>query len=409
MTRPRHIFHCALFLAACATIARAGDDPPPDEPLPAAPRGSWVQENILAPVDPFELVPGKPASDWAFSLSPYGWLPGLHTSTTLNEFPRLTARLGPIDVLAKLDWGVFLRAEVRKGRWGVLADGMFARFSVDSDPSGPLYRSASSKIQQSIDSLALSFRVIDSRRGFLDLYAGGRYYYLGLDASANPDRAGIARVAAAGSDRIADRIVERATELIRENAGIAAEALAQRMRSEVSSRVLERIADNPPEVDDLIGLKERLEAFDPDSEAMREYVRAVAAQKVAEANGVATDAARERVANAKKKLADSIAKEIEERLPRSVSRNQSWIDPVIGLRAQVDLTNWLYLAAQADVGGFGVGSDIAWFVQAALGANITRNTSFELGYRYMYFDYRTNAFSMRSSMPGVYSGLVFRF
>ena len=369
----------------------------------------WVLNNISQPDSPHELVPGKPASDWAFSLAPYGWLPALHSTITITEFPRLEVHAGPIDVLAKLDWAVFLKGEARKGRWGVLADGMYAEFSAGADPRGPLYTSASTSLRQSITSLALAFRVIDDRRGFVDLYAGGRYFYMGLDASASHNSAGIQRIASAGTDRIAERLADRAAEIVRQNARVAVDALAERLRSELSSRLLDRIMENPPSIRDLIKLKNRIEALNPDSAAMREFLRAVAEEKAASASGTLTKAIQQRTAAAKDKLADHIADKLETKLPRQASQDTWWIDPVIGLRAQLNFTHWLYLSLQGDVGGFGAGSEIAWFAQAALGANLTRNTSLELGYRYMYFDYQGSTLSMQAGMPGFYGGLVFRF
>lgn len=373
------------------------------------PVSRWVLNCISQPVSPHELVPGNPASDWAFSLAPYGWLPALHSSITINEFPRLEVRAGPIDVLAKLDWAVFLRGEARKGRWGVLADGMYAQFSAGADPRGPLYTSASATLRQSIASLALAFRVIDDRRGFVDLYAGGRYYYLGLDASASLDSSGIQRVASAGTDRIAERLADRAAEIVRQNARIAVDALADRLRSEISSRLLDRIMENPPSIRDLIKLKNRIEALNPDSAAMKAFIQALAEEKAASASGTLTKALQQRTAAAKDKLATHIADNLESKLPRQTTNDTWWIDPVIGLRAQLNFTHWLYLSLQGDVGGFGAGSEIAWFAQAALGANLTRNSSLELGYRYMYFDYQGPVLSMQAGMPGFYGGLVFRF
>lgn len=371
------------------------------------PVSRFVRDSISEPVAPYELIPGKAASEWAFSIAPYGWSPALHSKVSLFEFPELAYRFGPIEVLSKLDWAVFLRGEVRKGRWGVLADGMYARFSLEADPKGPLYKTASATLHQSIDSLALAFRVVDDKRGFLDLYAGGRYYFMGVDASANPSSAGIQQLASSGADRIADAMLRRADEIIQENKGIAVEALVDRLRSEVASRAREWIAENPPDVRDLMKLKKWRDSLEPG--AVRDYLEALAAEKVAQAKGTVTEAMTKRVAAAKDKLANAMAQGIEKKLPRDASQDQWWIDPIIGIRAQINFTHWLYLSLQGDVGGFGAGSEIAWFAQAALGANLTRNTSLELGYRYMYFDYTTNAFAMTASMPGFYGGMVFRF
>ncbi|MBJ7258256.1 MAG: hypothetical protein JHD33_01865 [Chthoniobacterales bacterium] len=70
-----------------------------------------------------------------------------------------------------------------------------------------------------------------------------------------------------------------------------------------------------------------------------------------------------------KKLADRIG----EKLPTHVEASRWWIDPIVGLRGQVNFTRWLFAAAQADAGGFGVGSQITWNTQATLGVNVSRN------------------------------------
>jgi hypothetical protein len=57
----------------------------------------------------------------------------------------------------------------------------------------------------------------------------------------------------------------------------------------------------------------------------------------------------------------------------------------------------------------GAGSQLAWFVQSAVGVNVTRNTSMEIGYRYLYFNYVGSQLSLESNLPGVYSGVIFRF
>jgi hypothetical protein len=66
-------------------------------------------------------------------------------------------------------------------------------------------------------------------------------------------------------------------------------------------------------------------------------------------------------------------------------------------------------AALAFVVVVGAGSQLAWFVQSAVGVNITRNTSMEIGYRYLYFNYVGSQLSLESDLPGVYSGVIFRF
>ena len=91
----------------------------------------------------------------------------------------------------------------------------------------------------------------------------------------------------------------------------------------------------------------------------------------AEANEVTK--AKARVAQAEKKLSKALSQELENRLPTSKSGDQWWVDPIIGLRTQINFTRWLFLALQGDVGGFGAGSEIAWFASGSIGVNFTRN------------------------------------
>lgn len=45
---------------------------------------------------------------------------------------------------------------------------------------------------------------------------------------------------------------------------------------------------------------------------------------------------------------------------RDESRNKSWVDPLIGARMIVDLSEHWVFTVGADIGGFGVGSDFCW-------------------------------------------------
>jgi len=65
-----------------------------------------------------------------------------------------------------------------------------------------------------------------------------------------------------------------------------------------------------------------------------------------------------------------------------------WFDPLIGLRGRYNLSKAFYLTAETDIGGFGIGSDIAWQGYAALGCQIIRNIYSEVGYRALYDDFR---------------------
>ena len=57
--------------------------------------------------------------------------------------------------------------------------------------------------------LALAYRIIDDRRGFVDIYAGARYNYFGIDVDASIDEAGIQRVSDDATQRISGAVGAR--------------------------------------------------------------------------------------------------------------------------------------------------------------------------------------------------------
>jgi len=310
---------------------------PPATGFSAAPPPS----DVLADESPaaFSLVPGRDPDGWNFLLEPYAWSPGLYGQIGLKDLPVAQMNQSPVDILKTLDWGLFVRGEARRGRWGLLGDGFFAQFSTSADPGQGLYRNITTLSQQSMVSLALAYRVLTDRRFFVDVYAGGRYNYLGASASADVNRAGV--------EALSEGIIDRAI-------------------AKLGPRLLARYP----------GLKN------------------VPASTLQQAKELGVT-----------KLSDRI----EEKLPKHVEADRWWIDPIVGLRGQVNFTRWLFAAAQADAGGFGAGSQVTVNTQATIGVNFSRNIGLEAGYRYMYIDYDKDNFLYDVNMPGVFAGLIFKF
>lgn len=381
--------------------------------LPSARAGS---EKSFVPVDlsgPAEntgvvIVPGRESSGWSFTLEPYLWAMGTSGKVGVAGLPPVATDYGAKTILQHLDWGVMGRGEVRKGRWGLLADGLFAQLSAGGNLPGSLYTNTSITIQQGMASLALAFRIVDDRRGFLDVYAGARYNYMGINVTASPDSGGIATL----SDQAAERIVQgaglQADAFLAQNADALAGQVADGVRDALTDKALEKIAGLPGDIDrrDLIRIIRQIRENSSD---YRELVAAVAQARVAAAKNQLTDAIRNRVNRAEQKLSKALARSIEDNLPTSYDGSQWWVDPIIGLRAQINFTRWLFLTAQADAGGFGAGSTIAWNVQATLGVNLTRNLFAEVGYRYFYMDYTNGGALYQAGEFGLFTGLGFRF
>jgi len=85
--------------------------------------------------------------------------------------------------------------------------------------------------------------------------------------------------------------------------------------------------------------------------------------------------------------------------------SRTWFDPIILVRTQgVVKEDWL-LQFRGDIGGFGVGSDFSWQVQANVGYKFSELFHASLGYRYIGIDYDKDDFKYDVDTYG----LVLRF
>ena len=91
------------------------------------------------------------------------------------------------------------------------------------------------------------------------------------------------------------------------------------------------------------------------------------------------------------------------------SDTETWVDPVIGLRGQWNMTEKWFLAGKADIGGFGVSSDLLWSAQGTLGYQFTPRFNTEIGYSYYDTDFEDDGFTYDMAMGGLFIGFNFTF
>jgi len=104
--------------------------------------------------------------------------------------------------------------------------------------------------------------------------------------------------------------------------------------------------------------------------------------------------------------------ELEIRGGPTVDQSETWVDPLIGSRIWLDLTDRFAITGEANIGGFGVGSDFTWNAQAYLGYEFSlfgRPTTLLIGYRALYQDYHHNNFEWDVTMHGPVIGTAVRF
>lgn len=87
----------------------------------------------------------------------------------------------------------------------------------------------------------------------------------------------------------------------------------------------------------------------------------------------------------------------------------NWLDPVLGMRAFVSLTDRASFQAQADIGGFGVGADFTWSTLATLNYSLNNHLSLSTGYKILSVDYDHASYVYDTVLSGPVLGVTWRF
>ena len=89
--------------------------------------------------------------------------------------------------------------------------------------------------------------------------------------------------------------------------------------------------------------------------------------------------------------------------------SETWVDPLVGGRARFAITDRWFATALADVGGFGVGSDLTWQAFASLGYQINERWSVQGGWRYVSIDKSIDGRDVEIDFNGPLLGFTVRF
>jgi hypothetical protein len=235
-------------------------------------------------------------------------------------------------------------------------------------------------LQQFLGEFFASYRVIEGPRGWLDLLAGFRYTYLGEQVGLQANNIAINAASTQLVDQFAQQLATPNSDL----------------RTLIQQNIVDKLTS-------LNGRNLQLPVAPIASQEpgkIRELVRQVIESQEPQLAAAIQAGAQARVNQLKAQLTNQVANRVTSELNRSFSFYDDWFDPLVGLRGRFNLSKAFYLTAESDVGGFGIGSDIAVQAYAALGCQITRNIFSEVGYRYLYDDFRDTNFLYQLSLHG---------
>jgi opacity protein-like surface antigen len=96
-----------------------------------------------------------------------------------------------------------------------------------------------------------------------------------------------------------------------------------------------------------------------------------------------------------------------------VSRKADWIDPIVGVRFRAPVSDSIDVGLLANVGGFGVGSDIAVQIRPMVNFGVAENITIDAGYQLIYMDYEKGSddrrFAYDVTTDGPIIGATFKF
>ena len=333
----------------------------------------------------------KTTEPWVVTVGVPGWLVGASGRVGFHGVnPYVSVPFG--EILKHINVVYSLSGEVRRGRFGVLGDLLYLNAQAGTPERSGLVSKVDLGYQQFIGEFFGSYRLIEGPRGWLDLLAGFRYTYLGNQVGLQANNMAIDAASTQLVDQFAQQLATPGSDL----------------RTLVDRNITDKLGA-------LDGNNPKL-PVGPVATDQKDKIAALVQQVIESKHQELSDAiragAQAKVNQLKAELSNQVAKRVTKPLDRSYSFYDSWTDPVIGLRGRFNLNKAFYLTAETDVGGFGIGSDIAVQAYAALGCQITRLIHAEVGYRYLYDDFRdesANDFLYQVSLHGaqVTVGLTF--
>ncbi len=345
---------------------------------------------------------------WRFSMAMPAWLAATSGTIGLNGI-NSHVYVGADTLLKHLDMTASLSAEVRKGRFGIYGDMLYVKAS-ETVTSDGLIGTAKVHLDQWLADLEVNYRVLEGPKGYLDLRAGVRYSDMYNKLTIYPNNSAIDAASTKLVDDISEKVKERLSELDLKTR--LKNVLEDRIRARITGRLDDLQANRPTlpiaplaghkptELDDLVraAIDQRVDEMAADLKA--QLAATTAALKAA---------AQAKIDALKARIASEIASALKAKLNASASLNERWVDPYVGFAGRYNLSKAWYLTGKADIGGFGIGSELTWQASCALGCQLTRSMFVETGYRYLYTDYNHGGFVYDVSQSGaqITAGITF--
>ena len=347
---------------------------------------------------------------WQFTLAAPGWLASLDGTIGVRG---VNADIDvPIDeVLQHLDMIFAMRAEAQKGPFGIYGELIYIGLSDVAQING-LINNIHEQVDLTLVDGALSWRLFNQPRWSLDFAAGTHYTSVYEQLELHSDPAAIQQASEQFVNNIANDLRARLDQDISNSEFLA--NLKSTIKADIANRIgnaLERHENRPNIPIGPLGGRIRQEIVQRVENFIEKEAAALQAQIDAlKLAGAARRAAVDQAVNAAKaRIANQLALRLDKSFNQTLSKDDYWFDPYVGLRARYNFNKTYYTAVRGEIGGFGVGADLMWEVETVVGINLTRSIFTEIGYRALGGNYENNGFRFDAVMhgPQITTGITF--
>ena len=386
-----------LLLFACAAVA-----------LVAAVHAGSVE------LQPKETAPPTitQSEPWQFTIAVPGLMPSIDGTIGVRGV-NANIDIGLDQILQHLDMLFAMRAEARKGPFGMYAEFFYVGLSDDSQING-LINNVHERVNPYLIDWGLSWRLINQPRWFVDFAAGSHYANVYEQLELHSDPMAIQQASEQFVINISDDLVTRLNNDISNSEFVT--RLKGTIEADITSQIDKHGSLDRHERKPRIPIGPLGGRIEQDvARVVHDFVRAKETALRARIDalhltGAARRAAvRQAVSAAEAQIANQLTFTLDRKLGQTISRDDGWFDPYLGLHTRYNFNKTFYTAVRGEVGGFGVGADLMWQVEGVLGINLTRNIFTEIGYRALSDDFENGDFTFDVVLhgPQITTGITF--
>lgn len=169
------------------------------------------------PQDAVVAGPQGIGDDWQFSLGMPGWLAGMKGDVGIKGLTPMHVDVPFSEILQHIDMVAALSAEAQHGRWSFYASGLYMKLGADGTPAGPLVNSISLDMKEVIAEAGVGYRLWEGKRGYIDVIAGARYFYMDGAIHMDVSSSGVRQV----SENLSNDLINQLTSTVQKETSAA--------------------------------------------------------------------------------------------------------------------------------------------------------------------------------------------